>query len=213
MQRGHDPAVEARRPALFAMARFPLPAQEAEAGPGRHDEGHQKGKQHGRRGADRDGPHVGPHQPPHKGHGNDRGDDGKGGQDGRVPHFIDRLDGDLRDGPALILGQVVMADDILHHHDGVVHQDADGEDERKEGDAVQGVAVEIEDRQGEGQGDRDGDAHDPRFPQTDGQPDQDGDREDGDHHVQEKLIGFLFGRLPVISRNRDLDVARDQPCP
>ena len=40
--------------------------------------------------------------------------------------------------------------DVLHHHDGVVHQDADGEDQRKQRDPVQRVAVEVKNGQREG---------------------------------------------------------------
>ena len=37
-----------------------------------------------------------------------------------------------------------MSHDVLHHHNGVIHQNADGENEGEESDAVKGVAVEIE---------------------------------------------------------------------
>ena len=102
-----------------------------------------------------------------------------------------------------------MADDIFDDHDGIIHQDPDGEDQGKEGDAVQRIAVEIEQGQGKGQGDRNGDAHDPRFPEPEGQPDQDGDGDDGDHHVKEQFIRFFFGRLSVVAGNGHLDIARD----
>ncbi|MGJ3244259.1 MAG: ArsR/SmtB family transcription factor [Opitutales bacterium] len=42
-----------------------------------------------------------------------------------------------------------MALDVFHHHDGVVHQDPDREDQREEGDPVQRVSVQVEDQEGE----------------------------------------------------------------
>ena len=53
-----------------------------------------------------------------------------------------------------------MADDILHHDDGVVHEDADRKDQREERDAVEGVAVEIEDQQRQAERHRDRQHHD-----------------------------------------------------
>src|SRR6266849_2124940 len=39
--------------------------------------------------------------------------------------------------------QSEMAHDVLHHNDGVVHQNADREDKRKQSDAIERVAIEI----------------------------------------------------------------------
>ena len=36
-----------------------------------------------------------------------------------------------------------VADDVFHHDDGVVHQDADGEDQGEERDPVERVAVQV----------------------------------------------------------------------
>jgi hypothetical protein len=44
-----------------------------------------------------------------------------------------------------------MADDVLDHHDGVVNQDANGEDQRETGHPVQRVAIQVEDGECEGQ--------------------------------------------------------------
>ena len=45
-----------------------------------------------------------------------------------------------RERPPVVLGQLEMAVDVLHHHDRVVHQDADAEDQGEQRDAVEGVA-------------------------------------------------------------------------
>lgn len=48
-----------------------------------------------------------------------------------------------------------MADYVFDDDDGVVHEDADGEDQREERDAVERVTVEVkyEEREREGRGD------------------------------------------------------------
>ena len=82
---------------------------------------------------------YGPIRPAHEGHGQDGGDDREGREDGRVSDLVHRLDGRPQTAPVLL---PVVPLDVLHHDDRVVHQDADGEDEGEEGDAVQGVAGE-----------------------------------------------------------------------
>ena len=62
-------------------------------------------------------------------------------------NFIHRLHGDVR-GATLILGEVEVPCDVLHHHDGVVHQDANGEDQCEE---VERVAIDEIDEQGQRQ--------------------------------------------------------------
>ena len=66
----------------------------------------------------------------------------------------------------MVFRQPEMANNVFHHDDGVVHQNADGEDQREEGYAVNCAAVEIEDRQGECESDRDRQQHYTRFTPT-----------------------------------------------
>jgi hypothetical protein len=56
-----------------------------------------------------------------------------------------------------VLGKMKVADDVFDHHDGVIDEDADREDQGEEGDAVEGEAVEVEDQQRQRER-RDGDA-------------------------------------------------------
>jgi hypothetical protein len=48
-----------------------------------------------------------------------------------------------------------------------------------------------------------------RFSHPDDQPDQDSNGNDGDHHVQEEFVRFLFRRLSVIARDRELNSGGD----
>ena len=66
---------------------------------------------------------------PDKRHGEDGRHHRQRGQDGRITHFIHGLDRHLKGRPGLVLRHSPVPDDVLHHHDGVVHQDADGEDQ------------------------------------------------------------------------------------
>ena len=87
---------------------------------------------------------YGPDQPADEGHGQDRGDHGQGGEDGRVADFVHGFDGHLARLRPWLCRHAPVAHDVLHDHDRVVHQDADGEDQREQRDAVQREAVEVE---------------------------------------------------------------------
>ena len=78
-----------------------------------------------------------------------------------------------------------MADDVFHHDNRVVHQDADGEDQREKRDPVERVAVEVKDQQGQCERRRDGEQNDQGFPPAQKHQDQQGHPKDGDAHVQE----------------------------
>ncbi len=54
-----------------------------------------------------------------------------------------------------------MTNDVFHHHNGVIHENAYGKNESKEGDPVECVAIEEENREGQGKGHRDGNRDDP----------------------------------------------------
>ena len=43
---------------------------------------------------------------------------------------------------AFVLREMKMPHDVFHHHDRVIHQNADGEDQGEKRDAIEGVAVE-----------------------------------------------------------------------
>jgi hypothetical protein len=49
-----------------------------------------------------------------------------------LPHLVDCLDGDDRPVAALVLRQMKMPHDVLNHHNGVIDQDADGENQSEE---------------------------------------------------------------------------------
>ena len=128
--------------------------------------------EHRRAGADRDRPHVGPHQAADERHRQHGGDDGEGGEDRGIADFAHRLDGDGGPAAAPVLRQVKVPHDVLDDHDGVVHEDADAEDEREERDAVQREAVEIEDQQREREGGRNGHRDDAGLAPAEREPDE-----------------------------------------
>ena len=105
-----------------------------------------------------------------------------------------------------------MARDVFHHHDRVVDQNADREDQREQADAVDGVAHQIGGKQR--QQDRGGDHHQrhQRFAPADRHRDQHHDRDGGDAEMQQQLVGFFVGGLAIVARHGDLNVGRDQPA-
>ena len=103
-----------------------------------------------------------------------------------------------------------MADDVLDHHDGVVHQNADGEDQRKQRDAVQRVAEEIENRQRQRQRDGNGQQHNAGFAPAERQRNQQRDRKGGDQQVLEQFVGLILGGLAVVAGDGDVQVWGDR---
>ena len=100
--------------------------------------------------------------------------------------------------------------DVLDHHDRVVHQNADGEDQREERNPVERVAVEKEhqQRQREGHGNRD--KHDQRFPDPKREGDEDTEPNHGNQHVVKQFVGFFRRRIAVVSRDREIEIAGQQ---
>ena len=76
-----------------------------------------------------------------------------------------------------------VADDILDHDDGVVHEDSDAEDEGEKRDAIQRETVEIKDQQRERERRRNGHADDAGFPPAQRQPDENHHADDCYAHV------------------------------
>ena len=102
-----------------------------------------------------------------------------------------------------------MPDHVLHDDNGVVHQNTDGKNQGKKGDAVEGITIEIKNGQGQGQGHRNGQGHHPGLATAEGEPDQQADRDDGDHHVVEQFVGFFPGRLAVMAGDGNVEVVGD----
>ena len=97
----------------------------------------------------------------------DAGDEGRGDEDGgqhqgdRHQRAADLVHG-LVGGLARRHPRAQIPLDILHHHDGVVDHDADGEHEAEEREIVEGEAQGLQEGEGADQGDRDGDNRDDR---------------------------------------------------
>ena len=189
---------------------FRVAAQDLERRPGGHDKGHHQRKEHRRARADRNRPHVRAHQAADERHRQHGGDHRPGGEDRWVAHLIHRLDGDLDEPLAPAARQAHVAHDVLDHHDRVVHQDADGEDQREERDPVERVAVEVEDEQREAERHRDREHDDQRLAPAEEEQDEHGHAEDGDAHVQEQLVRFLARGGAVVAGDRHPHVGRDE---
>ena len=177
---------------------------------GGEDEGGEEGNEHGRRAQGRDGLHVGSHHAGDEAHGQQGGDDGKGGEDGGVAHLRHGLHGDIVASVALFQPAAV---DVLHHDDGVIHQDANGEDESEEAHPVNGVIPNPGDEDGHQQHDgNDQHDHDGRTQGTEGGPDQQEDPAGGDEELEDQFADLVVGRLAVVTGDADLDIVGDT-CP
>ena len=71
--------------------------------------------------------------------------------------------------------------DVLHDHDAVVHQQAEGDDHAHDTELVDGEAEEVEQEESDGDGERDGDHHHRRGAGA--------ERQQGDEHEQDGDAG------------------------
>src|SRR5271166_5649830 len=99
-----------------------------------------------------------------------------------------------------------MAHDVLDHNDSVVDKDADREDQSKQCDPVQGVTVQVEHCEREGERDRYCQKYDAGLPPAQGKCNQQCDRQGCDQKVFEKFVGFVLRGLAIVARNRDVQI-------
>ena len=105
-----------------------------------------------------------------------------------------------------------MPNNVFNHDDGVIHENADAEDQCEEGDAVQRETVEIKDEQRERQRGWNRNGNDAALTPAEREPDQNCHTEDGDAHVQQQLIGFFRRSLAVVARHTHGDISgNDRP--
>ncbi|MNF49785.1 hypothetical protein D3C84_310680 [compost metagenome] len=104
-----------------------------------------------------------------------------------------------------------MAVDVLHHHDGVIHQNADGEDQRKQRHPVEGKTPGPAGKQGQCQGDDDGHPHHQRLAPAHAHQHQQHHRRGGKDQLADEGVGFGLGGDAVVTGHRHLDPSRDQP--
>ncbi len=152
---------------------------------------------------------YGPIRPPDESHRQDRGHHGERGENGRIAHLIHRLDRHFERRPAVIRRHAPVPHDVFHHHNRVVHQNADGEDQREQRDPVERVAVEIEHRERQRQRHRNRGEDDQRFAQAQRDRDQHAHRDHRDQHVTQQFVRFFLGRVAVVPRDGHLDVRRN----
>ena len=180
--------------------------EQAQCEPGRDDEGDRQRQQHADRGIDRDRPHVRPHQAGDEGHRQQRGNHREGGEDGRPAHFADRRRDDLAQA---CCAEALVAVDVLDDDDGIVDEDADGEDQRKQGDAVDGETHCPGGEQGKHEGDDDGGADHHGFAPAEREQHQQDHRQRREHELLDQLVGLVAGSLAIVARGRKLYIGRN----
>ena len=127
-----------------------------------HGQGHVQGH----------GAHVGAHHAGDEVQGDEADDHREGGQDGGGPDLVHRHQGGLQ---GRMLPQLEVAVDVLHVDDGVIHQQAQGQDQGEQRHPVDGVAEEQVAGQGDGQGQGHRQGHDEGLPPPQKQRQEHGD--------------------------------------
>ena len=184
--------------------------QQPQRRPRRHHEGHDQREQHRRRCTHRNRPHVRTHQATHEGHRQNGGNHGEGREDGGIADFVHRFDRYIGQRTTFARWQAEVPHHVFDHDNRIVHQDADGEDQREERDPVQRVAEDVEDEQGQRQGDGNGDQHDTRLAPAQRQRDQQRDRQRSQEEMLQQFVGLVLGGLTVVAGDRDIQVGRQK---
>ena len=162
--------------------------------PGHNRQSAERGKNDGDRDIGGHGRHIGPH---HAGDKKQRGktdDDGQGGHDHRRQHLVYRRQGS-RCGFAATQQNVAL--DIIHIGDGIVHHEPQGQNQREQGDPIDGVPQKEIDKQGQGETDRHRQGHHHCFAPAQGDGQQDDDTNHRKRQRTEQAIDFLLGGVTV----------------
>ena len=177
--------------------------------PGGEHEGGEQGDEHGHRAQGGNGHHVGSHHARHEAHGQQGANHRKGGKNGGVAHLAHGVHGGFRVGLALLQPAPV---DVFHHHDGVIHQNADGEDQGEQGHPVDGETQQpgAKHREQQDHG-NDQQYHDSGLEGAEGPPDQNEDEEGGHEQLEDQGLDLVIGGLAIVAGHADLDVAGYQP--
>ena len=179
--------------------------------PRREDERYHQRGQHAHAGIDRNRAHIRPHQAGHEGHRQQRRDHSEGRQNGRTTDFIHRQRNQLFQ---LLLAlrhvQRHVPVNVFHHHDGIINQNTDGENQREQRNPVQGKAVSPGSKQRDQQGHRHRCAHDQAFTPTQRPHHQQNHRNGFDDEFLNQFVRLGLRRGAVISRDGDLDIIRDK---
>ena len=133
-----------------------------------------------------------------------RGDDHGAREEDRALHFVRGLANLLCRSDALLAAMAEVADDVLHHHHGAVHDHA--EVQRAEREQVCGNIAQIQADCGEEQRKRNGEGDDDRAAHIAEKEEQDDDDEDDAFgEVVQHRVGRVVEQLAAIEERDDLD--------
>ena len=165
-----------------------------------------QGNDHGNRTQDRDRHHVRPHHATDKPHGQQSSNNRGGCQNGRVAHLTYCINGNFQ---ALLTSQQPTPVYIFHHHDGIIDQNANRENQGKQAHPVNGHPQCPRHKHRGGNDRRNNNQHHQPCPPCQGDPHQHGDNQGGNQQFFQEFIDFGFGGRSVITGNGNMDIIRD----
>ena len=180
--------------------------EQAQRKPRRDHESDCQRQQHADRGIDWNRPHVRTHQTGNEGHRQQRGNDGKRGEDGWPTDFTYRGRDDFAQARAT---EALVAVDIFDNDDRIVDKDADREDQRKQRNAVDREAHRPRGEQSQHQGDDHRRTDDDRFTPAEREQDQQDHRHRREHELLDQLVGLVTGSLAIVAGCRKLHIGRN----
>ena len=171
------------------------PRRDREGNHQRHDHGDGNV---GRHGAQILAHHVGDEEQREEGK-----DHGERRRDQRRSDFIHGFQNDLGRGFA---SHLEVAVDVLHVHDGIVHQQAEGDRQREQRDAIDGESEEIVDDESETEDTGNRDGHHQRLPVAQPHGQQRHDHRDGDQQALFEFFDLVVGGDSIVPRHYHLHV-------
>ncbi len=171
------------------------------------DKSHHQRDQHTGRGVDRNRAHIRAHQAGHKRHRHQRGDDGEGRQNGRATDFINGYRNHFQQ---FLAAHMQVTVDVFHHHDGVVDQNTNGENQREQRYTVEGKAPHPAGKQGDRQGNKNCTADDHRLAPAHGCQYQHHHGGSSKQQFGDQFVRFIFGGNAVIAGDFGADISRNQ---
>ena len=171
------------------------------------DERCEQGQQHRRRTQCWNRCHIRPHHSRNEPHRHKRRDHCKGRQNRRVTHLAHRIH-------SAVIGTFALQQpptiDVFDHNNGVIHQDPDREDQRKQTNPVNREPHQ-ECRENRKQNNhRNNHQHHNRGTPAQRQPDHHGHSASHHEQLEQQLINLMVRRFAIVPRNFNMNVVRDQ---
>ena len=176
---------------------MPVGLAELHHQPRRDHDGDKEGEHHSRAGIGGNRAHVRAHHAADKQHRQQGRHHGQSGHDGGIAHLGHRINRGLRARTAIF--HRPMPGDVFDHHNRIIHQNPDGEDQRKKAHTVQRVSHDPRGKERQQNGHRNDNRHHHSLAPANRDPDQGHDGNRRQCQMEQKLIGLFVSAFAIVA--------------